>query len=871
MRFLTTRFAFLLLALGYLGTEPLLAQVGPKETADISLDYYLPEGYRYDPNVPRPEEILGFQVGEWHADYGQALRYLEALAASSERAELRVIGQTYEKRPQVVLYISSPENIRSLDSLQGSRKEFRNPNASIPYADTPLVLAAGYSVHGNEASALNASLLTAYFFTAAEEVLPELAHTIWMLDPSMNPDGSNRFATWVNSHRSYTLNGDPNQRELSEAWPGGRGNHYWFDLNRDWMLVQHPESQHRVKHFQAWLPTVFLDYHEMGKNSTYFFQPGIPSRDHPLIPKENMVLTEKIAQYHAEELDGIGSLYYSRESFDEYFFGYGSTYPDIQGSIGILFEQASSRGHLQESIYGPLPFAFTIRNQFRTSLSTFRAVTAMREELHRYQHGFYKQALQEAEADTDKAYIFGQKEDPARAHALAQMIQQHAIDVYQLNEDITVNSVSFEQEKAYIVPLNQPQYRLIKAFFEVRNEFTDSLFYDVSAWTMPMSFHVDYMALSSRIVNLANVTLLADSPTLPPGRFHEAEDPVAYSFEWHAYYAPRLTHRLMEAGFLVRLSHQPLLLSEEQALKAGAVVVSIPRGGADAQKVELERILREEALPLGIDVHAIQSGYTMGVNLGSPQIDVLQKPEVALLVGPGVNSIEAGEIWHLFDQRMHLPLTLLSTERLASADLSRYTVIALPNGNYDAVWGEREAEKLKAWTAKGHTLIARGQALQWVDKMGLAEIDFRELAPEEKEAGEARAYKDYEKNRGARLTSGTIFHAQLDLSHPLGYGYTQEEMYTFRNTNLILELPKNPYASPLRYRKNPLASGYVHPEIEKVLSESAGIVVKRLGAGRVVAFADNPNFRAVWYGTNKLFLNAVFFGQVIQSGTSDAN
>ncbi|TVP54761.1 MAG: zinc carboxypeptidase, partial [Mongoliibacter sp.] len=829
-----------------------LAQKSPKSTVDIPLSYYLPEGFNYNSEIPEPQDFFGFQVGEWNPAYEQILRYFEKLAESSPRAEFQIIGYTYEKRPQAILTISAPSNINQLDQIKADRKKLRDPDSNIDYTKTPLVMAAGYSVHGNEASAISSSILAAYHFVAAQEIENDLENIIVMIDPALNPDGYSRYSTWVNSHRSYNLNGDKNNRELSEAWPGGRGNHYWFDLNRDWLLVQHPESRNRVAAFQEWLPNIYLDYHEMGTNSTFFFQPGIPSRDHPLTPKKNLELTEKMGNYHAKALDEIGSLYHTKESFDEYYFGYGSTYPDIQGSIGILFEQASSRGHLQESDYGPLPFAFTIRNQFRTSISSFEAAVDMREEIVKFMHDFYKESIKEATSDSNQAYIFGSTEDAARSFHLAEMILQHDIEVFALNEDITINSVDFQKEKSYIVPLKQPQYNLIKAIFETRTDFQDSLFYDVSAWTMPMSFNLDYMAMSSRILNVANVTKLEKDEKLKKGEMLAEEKDLAFAFEWSDYYAPKLAYQMLSNGHLVRVAHEPFKLESGKELQKGTIIVSTKRDAKEDAKEKLYQDLKKLAEENAINVYGISSGLTGGINLGSPNIDVLKEPKIALLVSMGVNSLEAGEIWHLLDQRMDIPITLLATERLSSSELDKYTVIAMPNGTYSNL-GEKDFEKLKSWISSGGTLVARGGALAVLDKQKVVSFEFKKEDEDSKK--ELKPYEDFVKNTGARLTRGTIFHAKLDTSHPLGYGYSKPEIYSFRNDNQFLEQAENPYSNPLIYTENPLASGYIHPENLEFAKNTAALQVKSLGQGKVIAFGDSPNFRAIWFGTNKLYLN----------------
>lgn len=589
--------------------------------------------------------------------------------------------------------ITAPGNFARLDQIKAQRNNLRNPQGAAPIESMPIVMYMGHSVHGNEPSGVNASLLSAYHFAAANEVEDELENMVILLDPAINPDGINRFASWVNSHKSYHMNGDPNNRELNETWPRGRTNHYWFDLNRDWLPVQHPESRGRIAKIQEWKPNIVLDFHEMGTNSTYFFQPGIPSRNHPLTPKKNFELTEKIATYHAKHLDRIGSLYYTQESFDDFYFGKGSTYPDIQGAVGILFEQASSRGHLQESQFGKLTFPFTIRNQFTTALSSFEAANDMRVEMNQYMQDFYREAMTEANGDPNSAYIFGSKDDAARVFHLADIIQQHDIQLFTLKQDVTLNGVEFQADKSYIVPLNQPQYRLIKGMFETRTEFQDSLFYDVSAWTFPMAFNLDYLALNSKILNLADVEEVSGSLIKPTGSVVGPEAAYSYAFEWNEYYAPKAAYKLMDRGYMVRVNHQPF--QTESGLQFGRGSMIVVKGQSNDSDQEFYQALQEVSQEAGITIHALTTGYTGGVNLGSPSIEVLEKPSIALLVDGGVQSNEAGEIWHLLDQRFEMPITLLSLDLMQRAALDRYNVIIIPAAII-ANWASREQQ---SWTA----------------------------------------------------------------------------------------------------------------------------------------------------------------------------
>ncbi|GGZ34721.1 peptidase M14 [Echinicola pacifica] len=831
----------------------------------VPLEYYLKPGYSYNPDIPTPESVLGYNIGEWHVSYDQVYMYMQALAEASDRIKLEVTGRTYEKRPLMMLTISHRDNLGKLNAIKYQRSQLRIPAESrnVDLEALPVVTYMGYSVHGNEASGVNASLLAAYHFAAANEIEEDLKSIIILMEPGINPDGINRFSSWVNSNRSIHMNGDPNNRELNEAWPRGRTNHYWFDLNRDWLPVQHPESRARITKIQEWKPNLILDFHEMGTNSTFFFQPGIPSRNHPLTPAKNFELTEKIAQYHAKYLDEIGSLYFTQESYDDFYYGKGSTYPDVQGQVGILFEQASSRGHLQESVNGPLTFAFTVRNQFTASLSSFEASVAMRKELNSYMRDFYIDAKSDADADTNKAYIFGLAKDKGRTYHLADMILYHDIKLYSLKEDIKINGLDFKADRAFIVPLNQPQYRLIKGMFETRTDFQDSLFYDVSAWTLPMAFDMDFMALNSRILNLANVEEVKKGITLPQGKVNGAAGAYSYAFEWNEYYAPKAAFKLMEKGYNLRLAHEAFDITGDLSMGRGSILVD--KGRQPVSDQTFFEDLQSIAKLTGITIHGINTGYTGGINMGSPSIDVLEKPEVALLVDGGVYSNEAGEIWHLLDQRLEMPITLLPSDEMNSADLNRYNVIVLPNGSYGNI-SKSGVESLKSWVRAGGTIIARGRALEWLNSQQIGEFSFK--TETEKDSTIQKSYANLSNDFGSKVTGGAIFKVKLDLSHPLGYGYDKEDMYTFRNSNQFLLPSKNPYANPLVYTDSPLASGYVYPFNLEQMKNTAMIRVSAVGRGKVIGFVDDPNFRAFWFGTNKLFFNSIFFGQTISSSSA---
>jgi hypothetical protein len=841
---------------------------------EITLDYYLPDEVEYSSEIPTPKEVFNFEVGEWHARHDEIVTYMYALAEASDRVTVVETARSHENRPLLSVVFTSPDNHDRLEEIRLNHLALGDADNSdnLDVSNMPVIVQLGYSVHGNESSAANAAIVAAYHLAAAEgeEIENVLANSVIMIDPTLNPDGHARFAQWANSHKSLkTLVTDPETREYDEMWPGGRTNHYWFDLNRDWMLVQHPESEGRVKRYQDWKPNIVIDVHEMGSNATYFFQPGIPSRTNPLTPQRNQALTASIAEYHAEELDKIQSLYYTKESFDDFYYGKGSTYPDIQGSIGILFEQASSRGHAQETIHGVLTFPFTILNQFRATLSTIESSIDLRVELLEHYRLFYKEAAREASRSTIKAYVFGESADQARTYHLAELINHHNIEVYELNESITANGENFVAGKAYIIPTDQPQYKFITALFERRTTFTDSLFYDVSTWTMPYAFNLPFAELNNRAYNDDLLGEKFDGTMSSQGEIVGGRSNYAYAFEWDEYYAPRALYRLLEAGVKAKVAKLPfsgVTSIGEHNFDFGTILVPL---GIQDDKMKVQEIVEQIALEDNIQVFPLNTGLsTGGIDLGSNNFSMIEKPSVAVIAGEGTNAYEIGEMWHLMDYRYHMPLSIIDKKDLPGADLDRYTVLIMTGYNYNDL-SSNTVEGIKDWVREGGVLLAIKQGVQWAARQELADVEYVSREDEQNGDSETRPYINRSADVGAQVIGGSIFNAKLDLTHPLGYGYNDSDITVFRNSTIFMEKGENPYSTPLYYSDNPLASGYISDENEETIAGTAAIVVSRFGGGKVIAMTDNPNFRAFWFGTNKLFANSIFFGPNIRSNTAN--
>ncbi|HAL55606.1 MAG TPA: zinc carboxypeptidase [Bacteroidetes bacterium] len=842
-----------------------------QSNTQVKLSYYLPSDVQYDPRIPTPESFFGFQVGEWHLSPDQIHAYMKVLDVASDRITMASMGRTYEQRQMWLLTITSPENHKRIEAIKQQHSALTDParSSSLNIDVMPVFVWMGYSVHGNEPSGANSSVLVAYHLAAAQgpEIERQLKEAVILLNPSINPDGLNRFATWANMHKGKQPVADPGSREHNEAWPGGRTNHYWFDLNRDWMPLQHPESRARLEKYYEWRPNVLTDHHEMGTNSTFFFQPGVPSRNNPLGMKRVAELTEAIGQYHAKALNRIGSLYYTKEGYDDFYIGKGSSYPDITGCVGILFEQASSRGHIQESTSMDVTFPFTIRNQFTTSLSSLKASVDLRKELLSLQRDFYASSLKEAEKAQVKGYVFGSAGDPARSHHLLEILRRHQIQVHELAKPVRADSKDFDPGISYIIPSNQPQFRLLMALFEKRTTFDDSLFYDVSSWTLPLAFDLPYAEL--KVVTRDLLGKPVDDHPFPSGAIVGGTSNYAYVFEWKDYYAPRALYRLLKEKIKAKVATRPFVamtVDGKRSFSYGTILIPLGIQQEPPEKIFalLERAAREDA----VTVYSLQTGLSEGgVDLGSAGFVPLEFPKIALVVGTGVLSSDIGEAWHLLDHRFQMDVSLVETNNISRTSLDRYTCIVMAGGMYGSL-DSSVSVALRRWIENGGTLIAMEQAAEWALNTRLATGKIRKAEPSKRDTVVVRrAYADEDKYSGALSIPGTIFEVGYDKTHPLLYGYSDSLLSVFRGNAIFLDPSKNPYATPLLYTSKPLKAGYLHVEYDRLAKNSAAIVVSGLRQGRVVLMADNPIFRAFWFGTSKLFLNGVFFGPVIRASS----
>jgi hypothetical protein len=842
--------------------------------ADLS--YYAPDGADYDPAIPTPESVLGYPVGDVVSNPGAVNQYMWRIAEVSDRVTVETIGWSHERRPILLLKISDPDNLARIDDIREAHLALSDPGSGQTVRDDmPAITWLGFGVHGDEISSMDAALLTVYHLAASRDpaTRAQLRNTVTLLVPVLNPDGYNRASTALNTYRAEAPVANLQNAEHNGTWPRGRTNHYWFDLNRQWVARTQPEAQAWGAQYQKWKPNLHIDFHEMNIDSTYFFSPGIPEQRNPYIPERAVDLIRTVGNYAQEWLDTNQELYYSEEFFDDYNPAMGSNYPLLNGSVAFLFENRGFEGLVAESPNGDITFASRVRRHFNIAVSMVRAASDLRETLLNYQRQFVDLTTQAAAADRVKGYVFTAGGDDARMFHFLEMLDRLDIDVYRLGRSIRDGGVTYDPGDSYVVPAEQPEYRVIRNLFETRTEFGDVVFYDATTWTKPLAYGLSYADLTS----VAGTTLGEKIDPAFPAKGAPDRAAYAYVFSWEGYYAPRAVTRLLKAGGHAKVGVEPFTAMTTNGpvnMPRGSIIVPVGDGQPlDAE--ELYGLISAIAEEDGVTVHSAITGRTeRGIDFGGNYARPLELPRVFMPVGEAVRFYDAGELWHLMDYRMNIPVMMRDTTMMRAIDWDRITHLVLPDGTYGGL-GDEQVKQIDAWVKAGGTLVAMKRAALWAVEKGFMDVevidDFAIVGfgaptpkPDEDEGvPERRDYADKESVEQAQRIRGTIFRTDLDITHPLGFGYTSRTLATFRENRIILGPSKNPFGTIAQYTQNPLISGYASTENVGKVAGAAAVLAERRGQGAVILISDNPNFRAWWFGPNKLFLNSLFFSTVM--------
>ncbi len=830
----------------------------------------------YDPAIPTPQSFSGYDAGETVWPYELLVAYARAVAASSDRLSIQDIGRSHQGRPIVEVVATSPANHARVDQILQTRRAIADVTSRLDLNDEPVVTQIIFGVHGSEPSSYMVAAPMLYHLAAAQdaETMRVLDQSVVVMAITLNPDGAARMAAWVNQNRAQRTVSDPRHRMFDQPWPSARMNHYWFDLNRQWLPAAHPESRAGIEQAQRWLPNVVADIHEMGHNATYFISPGPEEGVNPLLPEELFDLTLQVGEMVRRQMDAEGRAYVTAEFFDDYYIGYGSSYQSYMGAIPFLFEQSSTRGSTMDNVQGEETFAEATAEQFTALYALVRSTVENADTLRAYQRQFFDRAVRDAPA---RAYVFA-SEDQARVIRFLELLDLHGIDVYSLARDVVVGEQSFTAGEAYYVPVGQPRGALVDGIFETRIPPGDFVqFYDVSGWTLPHAFGLSSALLEGRAADAR----LRGASSVIPELAAPAPDiaPYAYVFDWGQHFAPRALNRFLEAGLRAQMLPEPALVETtrgEADVARGAVSVLVR--GQELSAEAIHGLMRQAADEDGLRIHAVTSATTRtGPDLGSFMVEDLEAPSVLLAVDDGVNPYDAGAIWFLLDHEMHIPVRMESVSELDASALEGVTHLIFPAGSYGPL-AEGFADDLRTWIAAGGVFVATRSGAEWavreqlasVTMLGVSDADAAaevSLEDETAAAPERVIYADKPDHDAEAVIGGVIFAAELDNTHPLGFGYADRDVFVHRSGRNAFEPTDDPFATVLRYAEDPadlLASGFVsEPNLER-LAGLGSLAAQRSGAGSVILFADEPFFRGYWHGTARLFLNTLFFGTAFE-------
>lgn len=855
-------------------------------------EYY--PGVRYRDSIPTLKEVVGYDFGERIASHAEIERYVRALADSSSRAEVFSYGSSWQGRDLYCMILGSPDNMNRLDEIQDGIRKLAHPeglssNEIESLLDNlPAIVWLAYGVHGNEISSPDAALLTAYHLLAAENdpIADEiLQNTVALIDPTQNPDGRDRFVHYFQQTTGRWPDADPQAAEHNEAWPRGRTNHYLFDLNRDWFAMSQPETQGRVKVYLDWFPQIVIDLHEMGGDSTYYFGP--PALPHnPELKDSQLDWLERLGRNNARWFDRFGLNYFTREVFDSFYPGYGEEWPMFHGSIGMTYEQASVRGLvLDRADETTMHFRDSVRNHFVASISTLEMAARNRRDLLKHFLQLRQTAIEEGRARSVKEFLFPAETQAERAYRLMNMLVRQGVDVEQaaapfrnpsardfygrLAEDREFPAGTFR------VRLDQPAQRLAATLLskeaEMNPEFLEEQLerfekgqqpeiFDLTAWSLPLLFNVEVFEAGE--FSEGRFTAL-EGPVETEGRVEGASNVLAYLVPWGSPAAARFLAWLHQDEIRVFSAGDSFRI-QDRDFPAGSLIVKT----ADHQ-ADLAGRIRRAAEETGTVVYTTDHSWVeAGVNFGSNRVRYLKAPRVAMAYEAPTAPGSVGATRFVLERQVGYPVTLLHTEQISQLDLSQYDVLILPDsmtwgGGYAGRLGERGSSQIKQWVQNGGTLIAIAEAANWLagEDVGLlgSSREFRKTPDSEDGKSESG---DEPKELPAR-TPGAIVRAQVDSKHWLGYGFEEFAPVLVDSRNIFTPLHRTVGDNVVRYEEDPeklVLSGLVWKESRDQLAGKAFLMHQRHGRGRVVAFAEEPNFRAFSEGMLQFLFNAIFLG-----------
>ncbi|MBX2961404.1 MAG: zinc carboxypeptidase [Cyclobacteriaceae bacterium] len=815
-----------------------------------------------------PAQFLGYELGERFTRHHRVVEYFQHVSSAVPTVELYMYGETYEHRPLVYAVVASSENFARMEQIRTDNLKRTGLAEGAP--STKVAIAwLSYNVHGNEASSLEASMLTLYELVnpANAKTKEWLKNTVVIIDPCINPDGRDRYANFYNQYGNQPPNPSPDAKEHREPWPGGRSNHYWFDLNRDWAWLTQIESQQRIKIYNQWMPHVHVDFHEQGYNSPYYFAPAAEPY-HEVITPWQREFQVTIGRNHARYFDEQGWLYFTKERFDLYYPSYGDTYPTYSGAIGMTYEQAGhGMGGLSITTRegDPLTLKDRIIHHHTTGLSTIEITS---QHANRLVDEFEKYFRENNSNPTSpyKTYVIKSTNNADKIQRLASLMEAHAIRFGHPSAGKSTRGFDYTTQtqqsfnlstEDIVVNIYQPKSRFITTLFEPQSKLPDSLTYDITAWNLMYAYGLKAYAINERI-NFARPWQRKAVENTPV-----QNKPYAYVFRYQSLADVEFLGALMQRGVKVRLASKPFRIGNE-SFDAGSIVVTRRN---NESLTDFDQSVQQLATAMGRKWFASTTGFMdAGKDFGSSDVSYIKAPRIATLVGDQTSSLSAGAIWHFFEQGINYPNTQIGTEYFKSVDLKNYDVLVVPSGYYQ-LFNDDMLKTLQGWVSGGGRLILIANALNaFADKDGFAlkkyateeaKKEAEKIEKEQQAKDVLASYESAERRYISELISGAIYNVTLDKTHPLAFGLG-DSYYTLKTNEMYFDYLKGAWnVGVIKGKAKPL-QGFAGHKINKKLDNSFVFGVEDKGRGQIVYFVDDPLFRNFWESGKMLFANAVF-------------
>lgn len=818
--------------------------------------------------IPTPDQFLGYPLGSQFTPHYRVLDYFRQVAATAKNVKVEQYGTTYEGRPLITATVASPANFSRLEEIRQRSLDMSMAKGG-QSGDQPVIVWLSYNVHGNEAVSTEAAMKTLYELVNNGNAQTQqwLQNTVVVIDPCLNPDGRERYVNFYNAVRGAQPDVNRYSREHNEPWPGGRPNHYYFDLNRDWAWQTQRESQQRVTRYNQWMPQLHVDFHEQEIEAPYYFAPAAEPFHDAITPWQREVQV-MIGKNNAKYFDQEGWLYFTKERFDLFYPSYGDTYPMYNGAIGMTYEQGGS-GRAGVAVLkrdgDTLTLTDRIAHHFTTGMSTIEVASQQAGRILKEYVQYFETAKKDPQGGY-KSYVIKSGGNPEKLNSLADLLRKNNIAFgYGANignasgfNYFTGKTEAFSISKEdLVINAYQPRSNMLRVLFEPTSRLTDSVTYDITAWAMPYVYGLTSYAVKQPL------TPAADAPAAPANTALAAQHPYAYLAQWNSMRDVKFLSALLKRGMKVRFTEAPFT-SGGKTFPAGTLVIT--RTGNNNNGVAFDSYITSQADKYKITLDAVATGFVeKGMDFGSDKIRYIKAPKVMLVTGDDVSSLGVGEIWHFFEQQLEYPITVVNERNLNNVKWDQIDVLILADGEYKTLTEKAAAERLKEWISKGGKLIALETAAEQVSEAewGIKlKKDKEEAVPEKNKPLEdsydaLKPYANRERESVRQFIPGAIFKVQLDTTHPLAFGYPGV-YYTLKQDSRLYEFIDNGGWNVGVLKKDNYLSGFVGADTRNRLKDGLLFGVKEIGNGSVVILADNPLFRSFWENGKLMFSNAVF-------------